>query len=262
MKTLMTIFCCLAISVCFAQNFEGTIKWSVKSEIIDPKMKAQMEEAQKKMSDPATQAQMKAMMEQNPQMKAQMEAAMKMQGGGMNSMMPTGFIIKTKNGNTLSIMEGGMMGGTETLYKRDKNETYLINAASKTYSRIAGGDHTGASTNTQVKVTKTSETQKILNYTCIKSVVTTTYDGMEVKQNIWATKEIKDFDLKGLSRQQVGRGQSMFYENIEGVPLKMEMVTPQMKMEMVVTEIKKGSLPASAFEIPAGYTETKIPGMH
>jgi hypothetical protein len=54
----------------------------------------------------------------------------------------------------------------------------------------------------------------------------------------------------------------MFYDNIDGVPLKMEMITPQMKMTMQVMEIKKESLPASAFEIPGGYTETKIPGMH
>ncbi|HEY3429823.1 MAG TPA: DUF4412 domain-containing protein [Cyclobacteriaceae bacterium] len=238
-------------------------------------MKTQMEETKKKMNDPATQAQMKqmqermndpqmkAMMEQNPQMKQQMEAAMKMmQGGDMNSMMPTGITIKIKDGNTLTHMEGGMMGGSETLYKKDKHETFLINATSKTYSKVSGGNNSAPQNNTQVKVTKTTETQKILNYTCTKSIVTTTHDGKEINQYIWTTKEIKDFDLKSLARQQVGKGQSMFYENIEGVPLKMEMITPQMKMEMTVTEIKKGSLPASTFEIPAGYTETQIPGMH
>lgn len=274
MKTVLTLFCWLAISFCIAQNFEGTIKWSVKSEITDPKMKAQMEEAQKKMSDPATQAQMKqmqekmndpqmkAMMEQNPQLKAQMENAAKMmQGGDMSSMMPTGFTIRVKNGNTLTHMEGGMMGGTETLYKKDKSETFLINRNSKTYSKMAG-NHPNDPATTQVKVSKTSETQKILNYTCTKSIVTTTHEGKSITQYIWTTKEIKDFDLKSLSKQQVGKGQSMFYDNIDGVPLKMEMITPQMKMTMQVMEIKKESLPVSAFEIPGGYTETKIPGMH
>src|SRR5687767_11820412 len=107
MKTRLTLFCLFISAVCLAQNFEGVIKWSMTNEITDPKMKAQMEEAQKKMNDPATQAQMKqmqeqmnnpqmkAMMEQNPQMKAQMENAIKMmQGGG--DMMPTGFTIKVK----------------------------------------------------------------------------------------------------------------------------------------------------------------------
>lgn len=275
MKTIVTLLCCLIFSVCFSQNFEGTIKWSVKSDITDPKMKAQMEEAQKKMNDPATQAQMKqmqermndpqmkAMMEQNPQMKQQMEAAMKMmQGGDMSSVMPKSMMIKIKGGNSLTIMEGGMMGGTETLYKKDKNETFLINTSSKTYSKVSSGNHTGTAGNTQTKVTKTSETQKILTYICTKTIVTYTHDGKEMNQYFWTTTEIKDFDLKSLAHQQVGKGQSMFYENIEGVPLKMEMITPQMKMVMEVTEIKKGTLPASTFEIPAGFTETQIPGMH
>src|SRR5688572_9916544 len=112
MKAQLTLCCLLLSFVCLALNYEGTIKWSYTNEITDPKMKAQMEEANKQMNDPETQAQMKemkekmnspemkAMMEQNPQMKAQMEAAMKMmQGGGMNSMMPTGFMVKVKNGN-------------------------------------------------------------------------------------------------------------------------------------------------------------------
>ena len=88
MKTLCMIFFLLASVCCISQNFEGTMKWSMKSEITDPKLKAQMEEAQKKLNDPATQAEMKqmkekmnspemkAMMDQNPQMKQQMEAAM------------------------------------------------------------------------------------------------------------------------------------------------------------------------------------------
>ena len=179
----------------------------------------------------------------------------------MSSMIPKSMTIKIKGGNSLTIMEGGMMGGNETLYKKDKNETFLINTANKTYSKVSAGNHSGPN-NTQTKVTKTNETQKILNYNCIKTIVTYTHDGKEMNQYFWTTNEIKDFDLKSLAHQQVGKGQSMFYENIEGVPLKMEMITPQMKMVMEVTEIKKGALPASTFEIPAGFTETQIPGMH
>ncbi|MNC92931.1 hypothetical protein D3C83_94500 [compost metagenome] len=54
----------------------------------------------------------------------------------------------------------------------------------------------------------------------------------------------------------------MFYDKLEGVPLKMEMTTPQMKMMMQVMEIKKTPIAASTFEIPAGYAETKMPGAH
>src|SRR4051812_26939157 len=97
---LMMIFVVMAGR---AQTFEGVIHWSMKMDITDPKIKAQMEEARKKANDPANQAkvkemqakmedpQFKALMEQNPQMKAQMQAALKlMQGGDVNAMMPTG----------------------------------------------------------------------------------------------------------------------------------------------------------------------------
>jgi hypothetical protein len=254
-----------------AQNFEGVIKWSMKSEYTDPKMKAQMEEAERRMNDPATQAQMKqmqermndpqmkAMMESNPQMKAQMEAMMKMQSGG-GSMMPTGFTIKIKNGNTLSVMEGGMMAGNETLYLKAKNQTYMINTTSKTYSALPQNSGATPTPSADIKVKKTTETQKILNYTCTKTIVTVTEKGKSIDQIFWTTNEIKDFDLKSLSSQRAGNGQSMYYENIEGVPLKMEMTMPQAKMIMEVKEIKKQPLPGSTFEIPAGFTETKYPG--
>jgi hypothetical protein len=274
MRFQLTVCCLLFSFVCLAQTFEGTLKWSMKSEITDPKLKAQMEEAQKKMADPATQAQMKemkekmnspemkAMMENNPQMKQQMEAAMKMMAGGdMNSMMPTGFVVKIKNGNTLSVMEGGVMAGTETLYLKDKNQTVLINQPNKTYTILSATAET-SNMHGDVKVTKTNETQKILNYTCTKTIVTVTDKGKTMDQIFWTTKEIKDFDLKSLTSQRISAGQSMFYESIEGVPLKMEMSTPEANMVMQVTEIKRESLPSSAFAIPAGFTETKFPGQH
>jgi hypothetical protein len=81
--------------------------------------------------------QMKAMMEANPQMKAQIEGAMKMmQGGGatdMSSMMPKGFILKVKGGNTLAIMEGGIMP-IEIIMMKDQNKTIRLDRKNKTYS--------------------------------------------------------------------------------------------------------------------------------
>ena len=125
MKKLITAALLIIVMQAQSQTFEGTVKFSMKAEITDPKMKAQMEQAQKQMNDPANQAkmkemqdkmndpQMKAMMDANPQMKTAMENAMKMQGGGganpMAGMMPSGFLFKIKGGNTLTIIEGGMM---------------------------------------------------------------------------------------------------------------------------------------------------------
>jgi hypothetical protein len=75
--------------------------------------------------------------------------------------------------------------------------------------------------------------------------------------NMWTTTEIKDLDLKALAKQRTGRGQSMFYEGVDGVPLKIESATKEGIMVMQVTEIKKQSLNAADFTIPSDYTEKK-----
>ncbi len=272
MKTPIVIACLLFACTCLAQSsFEGTIKWSMKMEITDPAAKARMEEGQKKMNDPATQAKMKemekqmndpqfkAMMEANPQMKAQMEKTMQMmQGGNLNSMMPSAFTVKIKNNNSIAQMEGGMMGGMEILNLTDKNQSYSLDRQNKTYTALPQGNNEPQKTSPEIKVTKTKETAKILNYTCTKTIVEVTQNGKTMKNFYWTTTEIKDLDLKSLSKQRMGRGnQSMFYQDIEGVPLKMEMTMPEGTMTMEVTEIKKESLSASLFELPADFKEVK-----
>lgn len=257
-----------------AQNFEGIITWKITSEITDPKAKAQMEEAQKKMNDPATQAQMKemqekmndpqvkAMMEANPQMKAQMEAALKMAqaGGGMSSMMPNELIIKMKNQNVLTSMHGGAMN-MEMLYLNDKKTAYKIDREAKTYSPLpqrVEDPAKDAANKVDVKVTKTSETAKVLDYTCTKYLVESTTKGHTLQQFFWTTTAIKDFDFKSLSQQHIGGNQTLFYEQIEGVPLKMEMFNPQGKMVMEVTELKKQSLSSADFALPAEFKEVPL----
>lgn len=257
-----------------AQLFEGTIHWKMEAVITDPATKAKMEEAQKKLNDPATQAQMKeleakmsdpqfkAMMESNPQMKTQMEAMLKAaKGGNVNSFIPTGLEMKTKNGNTLTKMEGGMMANMEMLYLKDKNLSYRIDRESKTYSALPKGDeHQDEKTKTpEAKVTKTSETKKILDYTCTKYVVEAAYGTKKSTQIFWTTTDIKDFDMKGMSQQRFGNNpQHLFYDKIDGVPLRIEMMIPEGNMIMEVTSLKRHALPAADFAIPTGYKETQL----
>ncbi len=54
MKKVLILLFVVPAFLLKAHNFEGVITWKITSEITDPKMKAQMEEAQKKMKDPAT----------------------------------------------------------------------------------------------------------------------------------------------------------------------------------------------------------------
>ncbi len=272
MKKLAALALLFVVFESHSQGFEGTVKWSMKMEITDPKTKAKMEEAQKKMNDPATQAKMKemqdkmndpqfkAMMESNPQMKAQMESMMKMQAGGdPNSMMPKGMIMKIKGNNTLTKMDGGMMDGMEVLHMKDKNQSVRLDHTNKTYTVMQGGEGQGGNPNAAAaKVTKTSETAKILGYTATKYLAEYTEAGTAVTQAYWTTTDIKDMDMKSLQSQRVGQGgRPMLPAGIDGVPLKIESSMKEGNMVMEVTEIKRESQNAADFTIPSDFKEVK-----
>jgi len=275
MKKIMIMLLMLASANLWAQNFEGTVTWSMKMDVTDPALKAKMAEGQadmkQKMNDPATQAKMKeaeaamndpkmkAMMDANPQMKAAMEQRMKMmQGAGsgdMSSMMPKGMIVEVKDGNSLVSMDGGMMKG-DILNLKDKS--VHLDRENKTYwvMQQPSGDREGKPT-AKPTITKTKETAKIAGYNCTKYIVTMEDYGQTMTSNIWTTTEIAGIDTKALARRNNGKGPSMFYEGMEGIPMKVESQTPQGNMVMEVTEVKKQSLNASDFTIPYDYTERK-----
>ncbi len=78
-------------------------------------------------------------------------------------------------------MEGGMMGNIDMLYLASKNTTYKINREAKTYSAMTGTDTIKFS---DVKITKTSETAKILNYTCTKyTAESTQFKGIQYSKS-------------------------------------------------------------------------------
>ena len=269
MKQLLISALLLMSIAVFAQKFEGTIVWEIKTEITDPKVKAQMEEAQKKMSDPAMQAQMKEvqykmehdpefkkMLEENPQMKAQIDKMIsRMESGNINSMMPKGYTLKIKGQRFLSLMEGGMM---DFEFLSADGKTFLINRASKTYS--SAGDP-APKERPEVKVTKTKEKTKILGYECIRYNVETKMEGYALTQIVWATSDIKDIDLKALAGQHINNKQALFYDEIDGVPLKTEIKMAQGNMSMTVKEIKRESLPDALFSLPADFREVPMMGV-
>ena len=169
----------------------------------------------------------------------------------MTSYMPKAYVVKIKDQNVLTHMEGGIMGNIDVLYLPSKNTTYKINREAKTYSVMSGPDTAKVK---DVKITKTSETAKILNYTCTKYTAESTQQGHTIHQIFWATTEIKGLDMKALARQSMGNNQQrMFFEKIDGVPLKIELKDPKFGMTMEVVEIKKQSLPASDFVVPKDY---------
>ncbi|WP_336515472.1 DUF4412 domain-containing protein [Pollutibacter soli] len=265
MKTIIALLIFLPVQL-LAQNFEGTIVWAVK---LDEATKAKMEQANKELSNPANQEKLKqleeqmntpefkAMMDKNPQLKTQMENAKKALGAGnISALIPQGTTIKIKGSNSLVTTQGGTFG-TEILTVGAKKQSYRIDRDNKTYTPLSVSD-TISKPKGKYTVTKTSETKKILDYNCTKYDVTYVDEsGKSVTQHVWSTTEIKGLDMRSIARQ-ASKGNSSFYvEGIDGFPLEIEFISGQGNFGMQVTSLKRENLPASTFEIPAGFTEKR-----
>jgi len=127
----------------------------------------------------------------------------------------------------------------------------------KMVPKIPGGDSGKAA----VVVKKTDETKTIAGYTCAKYVATE--DGKTV-MTLWTTKDVKGFDalrddwltfqkrVAG-SNRAVGAAVVDAYSKIEGFP--METVIGDVTTQ--VTKVESRNIPASEFEVPAGYKKEK-----
>lgn len=258
-----------------AQDFEGTITWKMTAEIADPALKAKMQAAQAQLASPAMQAkmqqaqaamqspQMQEMMRQNPQMKAMIErqlAALKGPAAAsdnpLSAMLPESFTFKTKGQRSLVIIKGGPAAG-EILTMADKNATYRLNREAQTYQKVTREPAETPASPTY-RITRTTETAKILGYTCTRCDVEPSTSTSPVKMTyaVWVTAEIKGLDPKKLRAIRVGQGRgASFIGQLDGVPLKLEVHSPKANFTMEVTAITPGTLPAAEFELPADFTE-------
>lgn len=265
---------CLFAIAARAADFEGTLKWSINAEVTDPEMKAKMAETQKQMADPAKLAEMKAMMdnpqmkaamEQNPQMKAAMEAQIKMaedaaagKGGGdmITAMMPKSMTVRTKGGKSHLLSEGGAMP-MEVITVTEPPAAYLIDRKARTFSKLpveeAKAKADAAKQDYTVK--KGPGTTKVLGYTCEEYLVEVRHEGETMRSTLWATDDIPGLDAKALAKARFGGQDAAYFSEINGVPLKMEMDMRQIRLLMQATAVTPGSVPDSAFEVPAGFTE-------
>ncbi|MDF3057901.1 MAG: hypothetical protein K0R17_2116 [Rariglobus sp.] len=271
MKTLLAL---VTLAIGFvtcplsAADFSGTIIWTTRFDITDPEMKRQMEDAKARMSDPEMQAQMKAaqeamnspemqaMIKANPQMKQMMEKQMQAMSkpGGMGDLFPKGFTLQIKGPRSLMKTDGGV-GAGDILTLADQKISYQIDRAARTYRKIPA-DTVKDAPEGKFKVTPTKETAKVLGYTCRKYLVETTENEAKLTWSIWATDDIKGLDASALRRLRFGQSSGPdFLSKIDGVPLKIDATTPQMKIFMEATGVKSEALPDSLFELPGGFKE-------
>lgn len=269
-KIIVFIFTITIALTSWAQvNFEGTIKWGIKlggSQVasaqkeLTPQQKEELNkgiaELEEKLNDP----EMKAMLDSNPSMKAMLEqqlATMKaMQSNGIGGMMPKSYTVKLKDGNSYTQVEGGALAATgDVLYLKSTDKTYYIKKAAKTYS-VAPKSKAPSSEEAIITVTATTETAKILTYTCTKYIVTYAEAGKTKTMFIWATKDLKQYTTNSFHTGGIeNQSHTSAFKKIDGVPLKIEATEQGQTVVLEVLEIKNATFAASDFILPADYKE-------
>lgn len=166
----------------------------------------------------------------------------------------------------------------------DKNIAYVINHSAKTYGEMsmAAADNKSAKDKDADKndamrqmmkvegtVTATDETKKIKKWNCKKYNVEIKLGMVSLKQEIWATEDIKvDYESfhqasNAMMSQLEGFGDLMKeFKKIKGLPIlttiNVNMMGAEMKRSMEVFEIKENSSPPGGFDIPKDYKKIEL----
>lgn len=156
----------------------------------------------------------------------------------------------------------GMSGGkTVVIYRADQKTTYILNPASKTYSKHSNEKEDGDSESAKWTVKKLGQDTVAGRKT--EHVQVQRAGGGDTLE-VWIDKNLISAGDLEKAFNAGGRGQSGWWaalrkEGVAGVPLKV--VSHNSKGEPGVTweatSVKAQSVPDSAFEVPAGYTESK-----
>lgn len=250
MKRLLLSLVLICTSVLTqAQSFEGIITWTSKSDIkLSDEQVQQMKAAKKQLEAQMNNPEFKKQMDANPALKEMMEKQLKnidnMQGGGAINFMPEKMVTKVKGKNTRS-----EMGTTVFIYRGDQDKTWSLDTEAKTYSEISSTP--AEQDDLKLTVKKTTETATINGYKCTKYLLNMEGSAMST-QWLWITTDIKDINPSLLKR---GGNENLFFKDVDGIPVKIEVNTPQGKITSEMTELKRIKLPDSDFQIPAGYSK-------
>lgn len=268
MKTLRLFLLTSVLAlVCRGQNFEGTLEWTFKSEITDPQMRqdladagSDMQDAMREMQEAMNDPEMQAMMAQNPMMRQmlqqQMGAMSGMMAGGnpMANMMPKGMTARVKGAKSLMVRDNGQasLASPSEILVVDAETAYAIDRANRRYQKLPAASPDAEED--AYTITRTDETGRTLNYRTRKYLVEPTGADADsgARFEVWTTTEIDGLNPRQLARMNPGRNAD-FIGQLDGIPVRMDIISPEMRMTMELTSLKEESIPDSVFQLPEGF---------
>lgn len=190
-----------------AQSFEGTIRWSAKSNPADAR--------------------------------------------GM-----TGLTIKAKGNNLITVVNGGMMNGSEMWYLNRDTKVMRVMRPQKMFAVMPPEALAAAAqASSASRFVQTNETAKVLSYTVRKFTGEIKMGMATSKVTFWTTTDLKD-DQHVLARQPDPFGYPKLPEGVTGVPLKIEITAANGTTTILeVVEVKSEKLGDDTFAVPADFKE-------
>jgi hypothetical protein len=175
--------------------------------------------------------------------------------GGATSLLPTGLTLAVKGTRALVKTEGGLVF-REVLSLADQHVAYLINRPARTFQKLPDLTASKTASKPSIKVTRTEEKSTILGYPCNRFLIEADDAGAKSHFSVWTTNAIKGLDaaaVKCLSWGQAGTPD--FMGQLEGVPLKIDAVTPDVKVGLLATRLTLGPVDGALFVLPAGFKQ-------
>jgi len=164
-------------------------------------------------------------------------------------------VLKVKGKNIVTVINGGMMNGVEMWFMNNDTKIMRVMRPQKMFAVVPPEAMAAAAKAVEVtKFVKTTETMKILQYTCIKYSGEMKQNGITTNVSIWTTTEIKD-DQKVLMHQPDPFANPKLPEGVEGVPLKIEKTNSKGTTVLEVTDVKLEKLSDDLFKLPADFKE-------
>ncbi len=154
-------------------------------------------------------------------------------------------------------VDGGIMANymSDMLYVSKTKTTYSLNADEKIAYRFADeiNESNDSLVNVPKEITKTGETEKILNYECTKYQIKQMVNGIEVVEYVWVTDEIRI----GSSNLETPAMQNLSVKGVDGTALKSYSTVQQndikFNMTIVAESVEKKTLEKTLFQLPDNY---------
>lgn len=143
--------------------------------------------------------------------------------------------------------------------KGEPDVIYMLMHANKSYMKMAKQKNEAAAGEKEQKkyTVKNLGKEKVAGYMCQHVKVT----GEDMDMDMWTTKEFVDFyTFQKMQDKNSKMANSALYTELkkadaDGFPVKIVQNKGDDKMTMELVSVTKQSIPASTFEIPAGYND-------